>query len=165
MKNILFICVFLSMASATAQESLDNLLKTFNSGSVSYISVQELRRLQVNEPIVILDTREKEEFDVSRIASARYIGYSEFSSENISKMIPKKDTPIVVYCSLGIRSETIGEKLQKAGYTNIKNLYGGIFTWKNAGYQVVDAEGNQTEKVHAYSKIWGKWLLKAEKIY
>jgi Rhodanese-related sulfurtransferase len=165
MKNILLIFVFLSVVSGTAQESLDNLLKTFNSGSVSYISVQELRRLQVNETIVILDAREKEEFDVSRITSAIYIGYSEFSSENISKMIPKKDVSIVVYCSLGIRSETIGEKLEKAGYTNVKNLYGGIFAWKNAGYQVVDAEGNKTEKVHAYSKIWGKWLLNAEKVY
>jgi len=32
-----------------------------------------------------------------------------------------------VYCSLGIRSEVIAKKLKKAGYTNVFNLYGGIF--------------------------------------
>jgi rhodanese-related sulfurtransferase len=165
MKNLISIGVFLCVVSVNAQESLDNLLKTFNSGSVPYISVQELRRLQVNESVIVLDAREKEEFEVSHIPLATYIGYSEFSSARISKVIPKKDSPIVVYCSLGIRSETIGERLQKAGYTHVKNLYGGIFTWKNSGYDVVDGEGNKTEKVHAYSKIWGKWLLKAEKVY
>lgn len=165
MKYLLSLGVFLFVVSATAQESLDNLLRTFNSGSVSYISVQELRRLQVNEEVTVLDAREKDEFEVSHIPSARYIGYSEFSAENISKVIPNKDAPIVVYCSIGIRSETIGEKLEKAGFTNVKNLYGGIFTWKNAGYQVVNSEGKKTEKVHAYSRIWGKWLLKAEKVY
>ena len=40
---------------------------------------------------------------------------------------------IIVYCSIGVRSEDIGEKLKELGYTKILNLYGGIFDWKNKG--------------------------------
>ena len=71
----------------------------------------------------------------------------------------------MVYCSLGVRSEDIAEKLKKAGYTAVFNLYGGIFEWKNKGFSVVDLQNKETQKVHAYSKNWGKWLLKGEKIY
>ncbi|MBT8318930.1 MAG: rhodanese-like domain-containing protein, partial [Gramella sp.] len=76
-----------------------------------------------------------------------------------------KDQKIVVYCSIGVRSENIGVKLIKAGYKNVENLYGGIFDWKNKDFPVVDALGKSTEEVHAYSKHWSKWLRNAEKIY
>ncbi|PKA82527.1 rhodanese-related sulfurtransferase [Ulvibacter sp. MAR_2010_11] len=165
MKNTLLIFGFLVTTSLFAQESIDNLLKVFNTHSIPYISVEELRRLQLHEPVVILDAREKEEYEVSHIASAKYIGFTEFASEVISKEITNKNTPLVVYCSLGIRSEEIGEKLKKAGFTNVKNLYGGVFKWKNKGYPVIDSTGNKTERVHAYSILWGKWLTKAEKVY
>ena len=71
----------------------------------------------------------------------------------------------VVYCSIGVRSEKIGEKLQAAGYTNVKNLYGGIFQWKGEGEKVVDSLGLSTERVHAFSKLWGKLLTNAKKVY
>ena len=80
------------------------------------------------------------------------------------KVTQNKDEKIVVYCSLGVRSETIGIKLKEAGYTNILNLYGGIFEWKNQNFDVYSNTGNKTENVHAYSKTWSKWLLKGNKI-
>ena len=76
-----------------------------------------------------------------------------------------KETTIVVYCSVGYRSEKVGERLKKAGFKKVLNLYGGIFDWVNKGFPVYDNSGNQTKKVHAYDKSWGKWLTKGEKIY
>ncbi len=70
-----------------------------------------------------------------------------------------------MYCSLGIRSSTIAIKLKKAGYTNVLNLYGGIFEWKNSGYRVYNRDEKETEKVHTYKQEWSKWLLKGEKKY
>ena len=55
--------------------------------------------------------------------------------------------------------------INKAGYTNVFNLYGGIFEWKNNDFQVVDTLGKSTEKVHAFNKSWEKWLKKVEKVY
>ena len=115
--------------------------------------------------MVILDARQEEEYRVSRIPGAIWIGYKEFEKDKVLDAVPDKDTPLVVYCSIGVRSEKIGEKLKEAGFTDVYNLYGGIFEWKNRGKTVVDQQGEPTEKVHAYSRYWGRFLKNAEKIY
>ena len=114
---------------------------------------------------IILDAREQKEFNTSHIKNAIYVGYNKFSLKNTLKLLPEnKATKIVVYCSLGIRSEVVANKLIKAGYTNVYNLYGGIFEWKNANFTVVDTLGKPTEKVHTFNKKWAKWLQKGVKI-
>ena len=148
-----------------AQQPLDDLLNQYNSQSIPYITVEELKMQQNNTDFLLVDTRERKEFEVSKIDGAVYVGFNQFSITQFTNFVTDKNQPIVVYCSLGIRSENIGEKLKNAGYTNVKNLYGGIFEWKNKGFPVMDTNGNETEKVHAFSKQWGKWLLKGEKIY
>ena len=163
--SIVYILLFFISSTLVAQKSLDRVLHIFNSKSIPYISVEELRMFQLRGELAILDSREIEEFEVSHIPSARYVGYKRFSSKAITSSIPDKDTPIVVYCSVGIRSETISEKLKKAGYTNIHNLYGGIFEWKNKGYPVIDPDGKETENLHAYSRVWSKWLNNGVKVY
>lgn len=166
MKKLL---LFISLAvcqSTIAQKSLQQLLDVYNSHSVSYISVQQLKQLTANDnPVTILDAREINEYQISSIPGSVYVGYKEFSKQHIAQQIIDKQTPIVVYCSLGVRSEVIGERLERMGYTNVKNLYGGIFEWKNNGYTVVDNTGKETEQVHACNPHWGKWLLKGEKVY
>jgi len=154
-----------AISTSVAQKSLDQLLNQYNTRSIPYISVAELKMRMTNGEIVVLDAREYEEFQVSHLPSAKYVGYNSFSSEEILTSITNKDQPIVVYCSLGIRSEVIGEKLKKAGYTNVKNLYGGIFEWKNKDFPVLDMDGNESEDVHACSKLWSKWLTKGNKVY
>jgi len=148
-----------------AQESLDKLLSKYNSHSIPYISVEELKMQSAKEKVYILDAREIEEFQVSHLANSIFVGYNNFSVEKVISNIKLKNAPIVIYCSLGIRSETISEKLKEAGYTNITNLYGGIFEWKNKGYSVYDTSNKETQKVHAFSKHWSKYLTKGEKVY
>ncbi|GEQ85339.1 hypothetical protein ULMS_08470 [Patiriisocius marinistellae] len=166
MKNILFLFIlFFISASSFGQKTLSDLLKQYNTRSIPYISVQELRMLQLNSDVVILDTREENEYQVSHIQGSKLIGFNEFSSETVQAEITDKNTPIIVYCSLGIRSEEIGEKLTKAGYKNVQNLYGGIFEWSNNDYPVINNKTQETDSIHVFSKPWGKWLLKGEKVY
>jgi rhodanese-related sulfurtransferase len=50
--------------------------------------------------------------------------------ENIDT-IPK-DKPVVLYCAKGIRSAMVIQRLEeKYGYTNLINLSGGMYGWKN----------------------------------
>jgi len=114
--------------------------------------------------VVLLDAREPNEFLVSHLPGAVHIGFSNFAPHEVAAVVPHKDTPIVVYCSLGIRSEEISEKLKKSGYTQVKNLYGGIFEWKNKGFRVVNRYGKATDSVHVFSKHWGQWLTNGIKI-
>jgi len=163
MKNILLYIVVLFSINGFSQRDLSKLLKKFNKETIPYITTDELIS-QPNRPI-LLDSREFNEYEVSHLKGAIYVGYDNFEIDSVAQKLPNKDKKIVVYCSLGIRSETVALKLKKAGYTNVLNLYGGIFEWKNNENSVYDANENETEKVHAFNKDWSKWLLKGIKVY
>jgi len=136
------------------------MLNTLLSHSVPEVSVDEV---DSSKSVVWLDARERNEFEVSQIDEAKWVGYDDFSLDRVEE-IPK-DQEIIVYCSVGYRSEKVAEQLMEAGFSNVSNLYGGIFEWKNQGQEVVDSTRTVTERVHAYSKIWGVWLKKGEKVY
>lgn len=118
---------------------------------------------QKDSATVFLDARERKEFDVSHIKGADWVGYDDFDLSRL-KNIPKEQ-PIIVYCSVGYRSEKVAGKLEAAGYIDVQNMVGGIFEWKNRGFEVVDPSGKKTERVHAYNKVWGRWLKKGIKVY
>lgn len=163
MKKLVFLFVFISLNSFS-QKNLKQLLKKYNTESVPYISVKDLKK----EPksTVILDAREFKEFETSHLKNAICVGYDNFNLNATIQQLPEnKNTKIAVYCSLGIRSEDIAEQLKKAGYKNVFNLYGGIFEWKNQNNTVVNQQNLPTQKVHTFNKEWSKWLHKGEKIY
>ena len=136
------------------------LLKKLLKHDVPEISVDSLSK--INPSVLLLDARELEEFNVSHLSNAKFVGYKNFNIDSLS--YTDKKQPIVVYCSVGYRSEKISEKLISAGFTNVQNLYGGIFEWKNKKLEVFDANG-VTNNVHPYSKSWGLWLKNADKVY
>lgn len=146
-----------------AQKSLDFILKPYTSKEIPFITVDSLHS-HVKD-FYILDARELNEFNVSHIKNALFTGYESFSEQNVKEMLPDQEKPIAVYCSLGVRSFKIAERLKKMGYQNIYNVYGGIFEWKNRGYEVIDNKGKETENVHAYSRLWGFYLKKGVKVY
>lgn len=154
----------LKAKSQTNDSAYHVMLKGLYANTVPVITPAELQQ-KLNTPkqkIILLDTRSKEEYKVSHLRGARFVAYDAFEEARVQDL--PKDAPIVVYCSVGYRSEKIGEKLRKAGYTNVHNLYGGIFEWVNKGFTVYNAKG-PTTKVHAYSQVWGVWLQKGEKVY
>lgn len=102
-----------------------------------------------------LDTRRPEEFRVSHLKNAQWVGFSEFDLQDVNHL--PKDTAILVYCSVGYRSEKVGEQLLETGFTNVKNLYGGIFEWKNDGFPVYRNE-TETDSIHTFGKGWGFFL-------
>ena len=160
----LFILFLVVSTTTFGQKKLDKLLKKWNKRNVPYMSVETLALPKTDA--LLLDAREQKEYEVSHIKNAICVGYDKFKlKETLAKLPEDKNAKIVVYCSLGIRSETVAHKLIEAGYTNVYNLYGGIFKWKNANFQVVDTLGNNTEKVHTFNKDWSKWLKKGEKVY
>jgi rhodanese-related sulfurtransferase len=150
-----------SDAPSTTNPLYSAMLRGLLKESVPFVSVAQLRQLPAAP--VLLDTREAPEFAVSHLRGARLVGYDTFSLAAVQDV--PKDTPIVVYCSVGARSEKIGAQLQQAGFTNVRNLYGGIFEWVNEGQPVVKAANEPTDRVHAYSRTWGIWLKHGQPVY
>lgn len=110
----------------------------------------------------VLDTREKEEFEVSHLQGAKWVGYDTFAMENVADL--DKNQPILVYCTVGARSQDIGKKLRDAGFKQVYNLYGGIIHWSNES-QPLFKDTFPTNQVHTYSRSWGIWLTSGEKVY
>ena len=164
MKILCYIALFLGATTGLAQQTIEEVLLKYNKQSIPYIYPEMLADIQKDSTIVLLDTRERKEYQISHIKGALYAGYENFNLQKVSKVIKNKEAQIIVYCSLGVRSEDIAEILQKAGYTNIQNLHGGIFDWKNNNLPLVNAKQKQTDSVHVYSKKWGKWLTKGIKV-
>ncbi|MDN3619808.1 rhodanese-like domain-containing protein [Polaribacter undariae] len=161
MKKILILLLLIT-STLSAQKKLDKLLNKFNKNNVPYISVDTLATAKT----FLLDAREPKEYNVSHLENAILVGFDHFNiNETIDKLPKNRDAKIVVYCSVGVRSEIIAHQIIEKGYTNVYNLFGGIFEWKNNGFQVIDTLGNPTEKVHTYNKEWSKWLTKGEKVH
>jgi rhodanese-related sulfurtransferase len=156
----LWIIIMMPLALLSQEKDIPSLLRDYNKLTVPYISVQMLQ-MEYKE-YVILDTRKKEEFDVSHLPGAVWVGecYDIYKLSDIDK-----EAKIVVYCSVGIRSEDYGEGMLGDGFSKVYNLYGSIFSWKDAGYQVVDQNNQPTEKVHVYGKKWAKYLKTGKKVY
>ena len=157
------ILILLVSTFSFSQNNISDILKKHNSKNIPYISVQELAMPKTKA--ILLDAREAKEYNTSHINNAIHIGYDYFDIELVSETVKDKDELIVVYCSIGIRSEDIAKKLKKTGYTNVYNLYGGIFEWKNKNFTIYNSEGSETENVHIFSKKWSQCLTNGVKIY
>ncbi len=160
MKYLCYLLLF--SVSIFGQSSIDKLLLKYNKNTIPYVTIENFKKI---ENPIILDTREQEEFNVSHIKNAYCVGYDKFEIKKIKEKHKNLNDTIIVYCSIGIRSEIIGTKLKKLGYTNVYNLYGGIFEWKNKNEEVVDNNRTPTQNVHAFSKEWSIYLTKGKKIY
>lgn len=165
--QLLFIFIFAQCypapkaAGQFTEQEFEEMATQMAKGTVTDISTQTLKLEQKN--IVLLDTRERKEYEISHIPGAIWVGYDNFKMKRL-KGIPK-DARVVTYCSVGYRSERIGERLQKAGYQNVSNLKGSIFKWINEGNVVVDQNKKPTESVHGYNEKWGKWVKKGKVVY
>ena len=162
MKYLFALLSLVATQFCLGQKTIPKVLEKLNSKTVPYITVEEF---QTKKGVIVLDSREISEFNVSHIKDALSVGYNNFDKNKFTATIPNKNANIIVYCSIGVRSEKIGEKLLKMGYKNVYNLYGGIFEWKNKDEEVVDNNQIPTENVDTFSKEWSKYLLKGKKIY
>ena len=160
--NILSLC-FLLLNSCFGQETqvkcinpeFEELVDDYLNYSIPFITVADAYDVQ-NE-YTFLDARELVEYQTSHIKGAIHIGYDNFDIKTIKDKI-EYGTPIIIYCSIGYRSEIIGKKLTDYGYKNVRNLYGSIFEWVNQHRPVFDSNEKQTKDIHTYNKKWSKWV-------
>ncbi|MBC5772910.1 rhodanese-like domain-containing protein [Pontibacter sp. KCTC 32443] len=163
-KRILFILVVLAASifftDLGKNYAYSLITSTVSNQAVPNIDPEDLYALE--QPYVLLDLRTPEEYEISHLKGTRFVNYNTFQVDDLAD-IPK-DAKLILYCAVGVRSSKAGVALQEAGYTNVLNLRGGIFNWVNKGFPVFDAKG-QTERIHAYSRFWGFWLTKGDKVY
>ncbi len=96
--------------------------------SYTQISQEEAKAMMDAGGAVILDVREQHEFDEGHIPGAALLPVGSIDETSAGKVIPDKDTVVLVYCRSGNRSKTASDALAALGYTQVYE-FGGINTW------------------------------------
>lgn len=107
---------------------------------VDEITPQEVNeKLESDDDFILLDVREKDEWNAARINGAQYLGKGIIERE-IENEVPDVDKELVLYCGGGYRSALAADNLQKMGYTDVKSLKGGFRAWTEGGLPIVKEE-------------------------
>lgn len=111
------------------------------------ISPQEAMALANQGQVVFVDVRKPPEIKIAKLPGA--ISQLEFLDD------PSRYTgkTIVGYCTISFRSGQLAKELARQGIAMI-NLRGGILAWAHAGGKVYNHNGEETHRLHVYSKRW-----------
>jgi len=91
------------------------------------ITVEELDALvRAGAPVAVIDVREPKEWEICHLDFARLIPFDAVVRR--AAEIPR-DREVVIFCRSGARSQRAIDELHRLGYTNLRNLSGGILAW------------------------------------
>ena len=135
---------------------------------ITHMEPEDFARMQAEgADFILLDVREKREFEVSHIPGAVQIDPNAKATDVqalLAKAGADADTPVVVYCSVGRRSSRLGSRVVDAlEGRKVTNLRGGVFAWHNEELPLENAAGT-TDAVHPYNDKWGKLVERSEGI-
>ena len=99
-----------------------------SDGSYQHITQEKAKEMMDNQEVIILDVREQDEYDGGHIPGAVLLPVGTIDETTAAKVVPEKDSTVLVYCRSGNRSRRASSALAKLGYTNIYE-FGGINTW------------------------------------
>ena len=80
--------------------------------------------MEDGSPLVIIDVRERHEFEAGHLEGAIHIGKGVLERD-IEKQGFADNTRLVLYCGGGFRSAIAAKSLQDMGWTNVISLWGG----------------------------------------
>ena len=98
---------------------------------------------RIHEGAVVVDVMTPEEYATCHVTGAKNACIYEMAFlDHIAEQIPDRNTELIVYDATDTtRSAGLArERLQKAGYTNVSVLAGGLAAWRNAGLPVEAVE-------------------------
>jgi rhodanese-related sulfurtransferase len=91
------------------------------------------RRIARGEKLVLIDTREDDEWRASRIPGAVHLGKGVLERD-VEGQFPDLKQELILYCGGGFRSVLAAYALQQMGYENVVSMDGGIREWREAGH-------------------------------
>ena len=102
---------------------------------ISEISPTEAAAKSKSGEAVIVDVREKDEWDEEHIPDAIHMSRGTIELD-IEEKVADTNAMIICHCGGGGRSALVAESLQKMGYKNVRSMAGGFKAWKAAGLPI-----------------------------
>jgi rhodanese-related sulfurtransferase len=106
------------------------------------------RALLLREEIALLDVRREAAYATGHPLFAANMAADRIDLEAEIRL-PRKDVPIVVYDTGDGLVSRAAERLAALGYTDVRQLGGGLQAWKNAGFELF-------QDVNSYAKAFGE---------
>jgi molybdopterin/thiamine biosynthesis adenylyltransferase/rhodanese-related sulfurtransferase len=113
--------------------SYRDLLKQVRDEIVEIDPPAAARLLEGDDPPVLVDVRERDEWEEGHIPGAIHVPRG-FLESRIEQAASDRDATIVLYCAGGSRSAFAAKTLEDLGYSSVASLAGGFTEWKRAGY-------------------------------
>ena len=153
------LCVYGCRASYTVPDRLKTNYAPLDKKLAGLVNPDSLaisaREAAALPDALYLDAREVDEYLTSHLPGAVFLGFNRPDYDLLAST--ERDRPLVVYCTVGYRSERIAGQLRRRGFVNVYNLYGSLYAWKLAGFPLVNAQG-ATENLHTYNRKWGTYI-------
>lgn len=99
------------------------------------LTTHEVTRLLNADEAVLLDIRDKKEFDAGHITGAVHIPYAKFA-ERKAELEKYKGKLIIVADKMGQHASAIGKQLRHDSF-DVRRIRGGMMEWKNQDLPVV----------------------------
>ena len=94
------------------------------------ITVQELKeRMDKSENLIVIDVREPHEYEEYNIG-ARLIPLGTLP-DHMDELSQYKNDEIIVHCRSGARSGNAKLFMMDHGFSNVRNLLGGMLAWRD----------------------------------
>ncbi|GGM99846.1 hypothetical protein GCM10010967_37340 [Dyadobacter beijingensis] len=93
------------------------------------ITVEELKeRLEKGEDLHFYDVREEHEYEEDNLGAV-LIPLGELP-DHLDELEPLKDEEIIIHCRSGARSGKAARYLESQGFSNVRNVLGGILAYR-----------------------------------
>jgi rhodanese-related sulfurtransferase len=112
------------------------LILYINSKSAKSVSPHQATMLVNRDNGVIVDVRERKDFEKGHIVDAINIPLAKFS-ERLVELEKKKEHPIIVVCQIGHQASDAVRQLEERGFTKVSKMSGGISEWQAQNLPVV----------------------------
>ena len=100
--------------------------------NITEVSPQDAAAKSKSGNAVIIDVRDKDEWDEGHIPGAIHMSRGTIELD-IEEKVPDPNAMIICHCGGGGRGALATESLQKMGYKNVRSMAGGLKAWKAAG--------------------------------
>ena len=119
----------LPAAAADLQNGLDTFLTSLPADFETVAGKTVVAKQNAGENLFVLDVREPDEFKAGHIEGAVNVPIRTLA-KNVATLPQDKATPITVVCKSGIRAAYGTMTLKLLGYTNVKDVAGGMLAWE-----------------------------------
>lgn len=103
--------------------------------TIPSVSPDEALKMQTQHQAVIVDVRENDEWNSGHIAGAIHIPLGEIQN-HLADLSQYQNSQLIMQCRSGARSAKAADMLAKAGFSNVRNMEGGLNAWQKANLQL-----------------------------